>query len=288
MVASESTGLVVPGAVQEAVTRKVVRPPAGENRPQSVVIRIRKTRWTEDRRNARRLVPEPRYLLCSFCSRGIPMTWPLIIISIGVIVTIALWATFAFIAVREIKTDMPGESFAESLNAQQAGQPAPMRVLLAIDGSAASLAAVQEMTHCQLPPGSTIELLYAIHSRLPVIPDFPPWAVTIAAAHGERIRAQMSHAPQVLAAAGNYLQGHQGNATIVTKTVEGVPKDEILREAAAWGADRIVLGSHGRGRGERVVLGSTAGAVAAEAPCTVQIVRPRKSAAQTLAEAHAA
>jgi nucleotide-binding universal stress UspA family protein len=158
-----------------------------------------------------------------------------------------------------------------------------MKILLAIDGSAPSVAAVQEVAHCPLPQGSTIELLYAIHSRLPVIPDFPPWAVTIAAAHGESIREQTRHAPEVLEAAAKHLQTHQRHATIVTQTVEGVPKDEILREAAAWGADRIVLGSHGRGRVQRAILGSTAAGVAAEAPCTVEIARPRPAAARAVA-----
>jgi nucleotide-binding universal stress UspA family protein len=216
------------------------------------------------------------------------MTWALVIIISGVFVTVALWATFVYIAVREIKIDMPTSSLAESLDVLRTDQPVAMRVLLPIDGSAASVAAVQEVAHCQLPPGSTIELLYAIHSRLPVIPDFPPWAFTIAAAHGESIREQTRHAPEVLAAAAKHLQAHQPNATIVTKTVEGVPKDEILREAAALGADRIVLGSHGRGRGQRVVLGSTAASVAAEARCTVQIARPRPAAARLVAGAHAA
>jgi nucleotide-binding universal stress UspA family protein len=163
-----------------------------------------------------------------------------------------------------------------------------MKVLLAVDGSAASVAAVQEVAHCPLPPGSTVELLYAIHSRLPVIPDFPPWAVTIAAAHGESIRAQTTHAPKVLAAAASLLGAHQRNATVVTKIVQGVPKDEILREAAAWGADRIVLGSHGRGRGQRVILGSTAAAVVADACCTVEFVRPRPAATLSANAAHAA
>ncbi len=216
------------------------------------------------------------------------MTWPLIVIVAGVIVTVALWAVFAFIAVREIQSEMPGGSFAESLGAPRTRQTGPMRVLVPIDGSAASLAAIQEVAACQLPPGSAIELLYAIHSRLPVIPDFPPWAVTIAAAHGESIRAQTRHAPEVLAAAEKFLQRHHAGVSIVTRTVEGVPKDEILREAAAWGAHRIVLGSHGRGRGERAVLGSTAAAVAAEAACTVLIVRPPRAADEMRAGAEAA
>jgi hypothetical protein len=146
------------------------------------------------------------------------MTCPLVIIGSGVLVTLVLWATFVYIAVREIKTEMPDESFAAALDVRQAGQAVPMKVLVPIDGSAASVAAVQEVAHCPLPPGSSVELLYAIHSRLPVIPDFPPWAVTIAAAHGESIRAQTNHAPQVLAAAARLLEAQQRNATVVTKS----------------------------------------------------------------------
>ena len=123
---------------------------------------------------------------------------------------------------------------------------------------------------------------------MPVIVDFPPWSVTIAAAHGESIRTQTRHAPEVLAAAAKYLEVHQPSATIVTKTVEAVPKDEIIREAAALDANRIVLGSHGRGRGARLVLGSTAAAVAAKARCTVHVVRPRSPGVHSLAGIDAA
>jgi nucleotide-binding universal stress UspA family protein len=216
------------------------------------------------------------------------MTWLFVVIILGVVVTVALWAMFVYIAVREMKAEMPSGALARALAEQLPAQPAPMKVLLPIDGSEASIAAVQEVAHCPLPPGSTIELLYAVHSRLPVIPDFPPWAVTIAAAHGESIRAQTRHAPEVLAAAAKLLQTCQRQASVVTKIVEGVPNDEILHEAADWGADRIVMGSHGRGRTDRAILGSTAAAVAAEAPCTVQIARPRSAAKQAMPSANIA
>jgi nucleotide-binding universal stress UspA family protein len=213
------------------------------------------------------------------------MTWLLVLGILGAAITVALWAVFVYIAVREMKAEMPRGSFAEALNALWADEPPPPKILVPIDGSEASVAAVREVGHCSLPVGSTIELLYAIHSRLPVIPDFPPWAVTIAAAHGESVRAQTRHAPEVLGAAAMYLQSQQPHVTIVSKTVEGIPKDEILREAAAWEASSIVLGSHGRGHGQRAILGSTAAAVAAEAPCTVQIARPRRASAQLVRDA---
>jgi nucleotide-binding universal stress UspA family protein len=216
------------------------------------------------------------------------MIWLLILVIAGVVITLALWATFVYIAVRGTKTEIPDTSFGARLDSSDGDQPRPMKVLLPIDGSVASVAAVQEVAHCPLPQDSTIELLFAIHSRLPVIPDFPPWAVTIAATHGESVREQTRRAPAVLDTAATYIRAHQPHASLVTKMVDGVPKDEILREANAWGADRIVLGSHGRGRARRAVLGATAAAVAAEAPCTVHVARPRLAMSQKIATADVA
>jgi nucleotide-binding universal stress UspA family protein len=197
-----------------------------------------------------------------------------IIFVIGAL-TIALWVVFVYVTMRGVvKAEIPGESFSALLEVGSPQERGPLKVLLAIDGSAASVTAIEEVARCPLPHGSTIEVLYAIHSQVPLVPDFPPWAVTAAATHAESIRDQSSRAPELLEAAAKHLRPHHRHATITTKMVEGAPKDEILREAAAWGADRIVLGSHGRGRVDRALLGSTAAGVAAEAPCTVHIARP--------------
>ena len=53
----------------------------------------------------------------------------------------------------------------------------------------------------------------------------------------------------------------------------GSPKEVILDEADAFGADLIVVGSHGYGMVERFLLGSVSQAVALHAKCSVQIVR---------------
>ena len=217
------------------------------------------------------------------------MTWLLIFVFLVVVVTVGLWAMFVYIAVREIKAEMPRGALAPALSEQLSIRPGPLKVLLPIDGSEASIVAVQEVASYPFPEDSTIELLYVIHSRLPVIPDFRPWAVTMAATHGEIIRAQTRHAPEVLAAAAKRLRFYHRHAAIVTKIVEGVPKHEILREASDWGADRIVMGSHVRGRADRAILGSTAAAVAAHASCTVLIARaPSGATCATTANANVA
>jgi nucleotide-binding universal stress UspA family protein len=53
------------------------------------------------------------------------------------------------------------------------------------------------------------------------------------------------------------------------------PKELILEEAHKWGADLIVVGSHGRHGLSRFLLGSVSEAVASHASCSVEIVRHR-------------
>ena len=51
------------------------------------------------------------------------------------------------------------------------------------------------------------------------------------------------------------------------------PKTVILDEASSLGADLIVLGSHGRRRFNRFLLGSVSEAVAMHAHCSVKVIR---------------
>jgi len=53
----------------------------------------------------------------------------------------------------------------------------------------------------------------------------------------------------------------------------GIPKVVIIDDAKKWGADLIVVGSHGRTGLDRFLLGSVSEAVARHAACSVEIVR---------------
>jgi nucleotide-binding universal stress UspA family protein len=48
-----------------------------------------------------------------------------------------------------------------------------------------------------------------------------------------------------------------------------------VEEAERWGADLIVLGSHGHGATMRMRLGSVSHRVVLHAPCSVEVIRGR-------------
>jgi nucleotide-binding universal stress UspA family protein len=53
----------------------------------------------------------------------------------------------------------------------------------------------------------------------------------------------------------------------------GSPRIVILEEAEEWGADLIVVGSHGYRAWERFLLGSVSQSVVSHAKCSVEVVR---------------
>ena len=145
-----------------------------------------------------------------------------------------------------------------------------MKVLLAIDGSPHSQAALDEVASRTWPADTKIRVLTVNHSSWPLGGD--PF-FTMAAAHMESVIEQQRDAPALLSRAVQRLQQRAPALEVTTKAINGVPHDVIVQEAETWGADLIVLGSHGYGRIRRALLGSVAAAVAVEAPCAVEIIR---------------
>ena len=62
-------------------------------------------------------------------------------------------------------------------------------------------------------------------------------------------------------------------ADVSKEVVMGAPSRVIIEFAKEWGADLIVVGSHGRGFWGRVMLGSVSDAILHHAPCSVLVVR---------------
>ncbi len=145
-----------------------------------------------------------------------------------------------------------------------------MKVLLAFDGSEHSEAALAEVASRKWPAGTEVRVLTVIHSRWPLAAD--PF-FTAASAHVESVNEQLREAPEMLGGAVDRILEQRPELAVTSKSVEGLPHEAIVKEAEDWGADLIVLGSHGYGRVRRAILGSVAAAVAVEAPCAVEIIR---------------
>lgn len=143
-----------------------------------------------------------------------------------------------------------------------------MRILLAIESSGPSLTAVEEIARRPWPNGTTIRVLNVLEMGL--LRD------SLLLAGGD----VASLAEKATEAAGRLVKEaakQVGSHAITTSTdvIQGHPRIEITDYANRWGADLVVVGSHGRSAVTRLLLGSVARTVLRRAPCSVEIVRAR-------------
>lgn len=144
-----------------------------------------------------------------------------------------------------------------------------MKILLAVDGSAHSDAAVAEVARRPWPRGSEVRV---------IIVDPPVDSGLIleesATVFDKLMQQQRSDARRYLQAAVDALKQASPDLTVTPILREGWPKEALLDEAERWKSDLIVVGSHGYGAIRRMFLGSVSLALATNAPCSVEIVRP--------------
>ncbi|HKR58953.1 MAG TPA: universal stress protein [Pyrinomonadaceae bacterium] len=148
-----------------------------------------------------------------------------------------------------------------------------MKILLALDGSACSDAALAEVAARPWPAGSQFRVLTAY--ELPLMPTPEAWAIS--PDYCDRLtEAVREQAQKISENASVILSKAFGESVAVTsRIVVGSPKSAILEEAESWDADHIVVGSHGYGTWERFLLGSVSQAVVSHAKCSVEVVRSR-------------
>jgi nucleotide-binding universal stress UspA family protein len=150
-----------------------------------------------------------------------------------------------------------------------------MKVLLAVDGSACSEAAVKEVARRPWPVGTTINVLAAIEPYM--FPGTETWVMPESYYEASE-KAERGQAQTAVDEAAGLLRRAQGSACEVLSTVQaGHAPAVILDEAERWGADLIVVGSHGYRGFKRFLLGSVSNAVATHAQCSVAIVREREA-----------
>ena len=151
-----------------------------------------------------------------------------------------------------------------------------MKILLAVDGSPCSDAAIEEIGRRPWPKGSFIKVLTAFELPMPPTPE--GWALPLNYFE-EMDTALRKQAQNIVASAIQKLKAKlDQNISLDGTLLPGPPGTVILDEAESWGADLIVVGSHGYRAWERFLLGSVSQSVVSHAKCSVEVVRCRGAA----------
>ena len=147
------------------------------------------------------------------------------------------------------------------------------KVRLATDGSEHSEQAARSIAERPWPAGTEIRVLSAVELILPPARALlePPF---VDSAFIESARAEaMKRSQDAIAGAMEILSPTRLNVSESISVLLDTSKAVILDESAKWGADLIVLGSHGRHGVDRFLLGSVSEAVAMHAGCSVEVIR---------------
>jgi nucleotide-binding universal stress UspA family protein len=145
-----------------------------------------------------------------------------------------------------------------------------MKILIAVDGSECSDVAVDSVANRPWPAKSSLRII-SVGETLPLE------ALALPERYREDIeRAARQRAQAVVdRALAGFRDGDVRFSELSSTVVIDSPKDAIVEEAERWGADLIVVGSHGYRGPARALLGSVSQAVATQAKCSVEIARRR-------------
>lgn len=152
---------------------------------------------------------------------------------------------------------------------QRKDPDSPLRLVIGVDNSPYSLAAVDEVYRRKWPRGTEVRLLAVVDTVMAFAPDTSQpsilkWIEVEDENNWDQVRQIFEPSASKLSSAGL-------DAAVMIR--RGNPTDEIIEEAESWAADCIFLGPKGVRGIDRLLLGSVSSAVAARAHCSVEVVR---------------
>lgn len=150
----------------------------------------------------------------------------------------------------------------------------PVRLLVGVDGTPDSYAAIDEIAMRDWPAGSSVKVLAAVGPIGAFVgPEFNYDLV-----QWQGVAKQWEQMKQVTARVAEKLR--DAGLVVDTKLCDGAPVAQLLDEARELGADCIFLGARGHRFMDRFLLGSVSAAVTARASCSVEVIRTAKAADQ--------
>ena len=149
-----------------------------------------------------------------------------------------------------------------------------MKILLAVDGSQCSDAAIEEIINRPWPPHSEVKIITAVETPIMIGVGLEPWPANY---YEELQKTALEAAKTVMDKSLRKLnEAPDKTLKFSHEIIGGPPNQVIVEEAESWGADLILMGSRGLGAWNRLLLGSVSSAVVHHAKCSVEIVRVAK------------
>lgn len=146
-----------------------------------------------------------------------------------------------------------------------------MKVLIAIDGSECSSAAVNAVV--QRAWGKTVEFRI-ITAVEPLFVNYPVGLVYVEPMQNAQSELNR-YCLELVDEKVKYLQRAFPQVSVTGTVLHGDIVDSIVDEAERWQADLLIVGSHGRKGLERFFLGSVAERVAHRCQCSIEIVKDK-------------
>jgi nucleotide-binding universal stress UspA family protein len=140
-----------------------------------------------------------------------------------------------------------------------------MRILLATDGSEFSRAAARSVTDRLWPEGTEVKVIGVVN---PNVRSVYAVAEVMVNEETEGSLAVVNETVKLVSDAGLRVTGERA---------VGSAKTLIVERAKEWGANLVVVGSHGRRGSERLFLGSVSEFVANNAHCSTEVIRPQRA-----------
>jgi len=140
-----------------------------------------------------------------------------------------------------------------------------MKILVAYDGSECADAALDDLRMAGLPSDAKIKVLSVLENWLP-----PPSGLEIIE-HIDRDQEYLALARR----GGTRLVSMEPGWDVKSESGAGSPATVIIEKADEWGADLIVVGSHGHTALGRFFFGSVSQKVLSEARRSVRVARGR-------------
>ena len=144
-----------------------------------------------------------------------------------------------------------------------------MKTLLTTDGSGYAVAAARSIAERPWPQGSEFKIVSVVDLNVPAVNLWYAAREVLGQLRDENTKLSqeaVETAQKILRDAGLKTTG---------QVLMGSPKWRIVDEAKEWGANLVVVGSHGRRGMTRLLLGSVSEAVAMHVHCSAEVIRER-------------